>query len=66
MIATVPGQGTAGLAFGGPNRDILFAVVGSAIVNPLAAKIEGSDISPSIYKITGLGVKGYKRSRLLA
>lgn len=50
-----------GLAFGGPNRNILFVTDAGDIVNTATASIKPSgEKGSSLYMITGLGAIGEK------
>lgn len=60
---TDPGVG--GIVLGGPNRNTLFVVTGSKLLDVLSTRIVG-ELSPgtSLLAITNLGVSAPKSSRL--
>lgn len=60
---TVPGA--SGVAFGGPNHDILFVLAARSIVNVNTAE-PGSIVTNgnSLYAIRRLGVRGFRSTRL--
>lgn len=65
-IATLPYKGLGGLAFGGPKRDNLLVVAFSDLIDVLSATLIGnSGVGISLYKITNVGAKGLKNSRLI-
>lgn len=58
-------KGIGGLAFGGPNKDILFVTTVKFYVDvELAEFTEQTTIPTSLYKITGLGTAARGSSRL--
>ncbi|XP_055321925.1 uncharacterized protein LOC129577980 [Sitodiplosis mosellana] len=60
-------SGLNGIAFGGPRKDILFAIRGSHIIDPFDGRpINIKEIESSLYKVTGLGSNGPKYRRLIA
>lgn len=65
-VVKVLSKGLTSIVFGGPNTNILFAVVGSTILNEYTGQIlERASAGTSLYVITGLGAKGRKYSRLI-
>lgn len=57
-------EGVSGVVFGGPERDILFIVVSSSILNTKTRQpMEIITTGSSLYKVTGLGVTGPKPAR---
>lgn len=53
--------GVSGMAFGGPNHDILFVTVASTRFNLLTGSVEKVITEgTSLYMVTGLGVRGPK------
>lgn len=52
-------QGVSGMAFGGPNMDILFVTVAADIIQlTTGAVLDVIESGSSLYKVTGLGVTG--------
>lgn len=65
-IVRMPFIGLGGGCFGGPKRDILFVVTVQARVDVLLAQVTDRTAVPtSLYKITGLGAKGRRKSSRL-
>jgi len=58
IIATLPSLYLTGVAFGGPNRDILFVVTSSIFLDTVTLKVLDVAPAPPLYTITGLGATG--------
>lgn len=68
MVNTVklPVHGLNGLAFGGPNHDIIFITASRILTDKITSQVIGEVTNgSSLYMVTGLGAKGYKLSRLV-
>lgn len=64
QIAKLP-KGIGGVTFGGKDWDILFVNVGSSIIDIYSGQVaERTSTDTSLYKITGLGVRGRPYGRL--
>jgi len=59
LIATLPSPFLTGVAFGGPKRDILFALASSILFNS-TLDIVNYTATPPLYKITGLNTYGIR------
>lgn len=58
-VYRIPVPGASGVAFGGPNRDILFVLTQRSIYNGVSNQfVEEILDNSSLYMITGLGVTG--------
>lgn len=59
----IPARKVTSVAFGGPNLDILFVTTASIPVSAEAIGLHTSDkheeLAGRLFKVTGLGVKGY-------
>lgn len=64
MVAHLNVKGITGVTFGGPKREIIFAIVGSAMYNFETGQVDTRTNGPSLYKIIGLNATGRKFSRL--
>lgn len=67
LVAKLPMNGISGLVFGGPKRNLLYAVAGSTIINVNTLQIEQRISRTSLlYKIVGAGGRGkqYKRANI--
>lgn len=65
-VFKLPVRGCSGVAFGGPNRDILFVTTQSKVIDNRSLEYVAEIIDgTSIYMITGLNATGMPYSRRL-
>lgn len=67
LVVQLPMNGIHGLAFGGPERNVLFAIAGTAVINVNTLKVEQRTSRQShIYKIVGVDGTGkqFKRANV--
>lgn len=56
----MPVPGICAMAFGGAQRDILYVLAGSTIINSFSGEVVGHVSGTSLFAITGLNASGPK------
>jgi sugar lactone lactonase YvrE len=65
IIATLPSLYLTGVAFGGPQRDILFVVTSSIFLDTVTLQVLDVAPAPPLYMITGLNASGNVSPKLV-
>lgn len=64
IIATLPSLYLTGVAFGGPNRDILFVVTSSIFLDTVTLQVLDVAPAPPLYMINGVNATGNVSKRM--